>query len=793
MARTVQYGIDLGTTNSAIARMTAKGPEIIPIRRANYVPSAVAIDRRGDLKVGAEALNPQFGYARWFKRLMGTRNGVRLSDGAEWTPERLSAEVLKALVAAARLKTGEDIDEVVVTVPAMFNQPQCAATNEAAALAGLNAVVLLQEPIAAATAYLSENPAEGDYLVYDLGGGTFDVSLVRLHAGEMNVVEHGGDNYLGGADFDHAVFEWVLDQIDRKGGDVALFASGPARLQLFGAVEEARLALSDEDRTSIYLDEFDLPLAKLELTKERLEDLVADLVGRSIKIAKDRLRAGRNVRAALLVGGPTQMPYVRRRLSAELGVPIGIEQDPMTVVAEGAAVHAGSLLRRSKPSQSIPVGAATLELFYEPVSPDPSCAVAGKVVAPSGIEGQVRLASASGRWETGWIDLRNSAFSTEVRLDDDQLTEFRVELRDHQGRSVPCEPSSFTIRSGVRAAQAITPYAYGVVLEGGDRIATVVKAGETLPASGLAELRLAKSLVAGSPDEVMIYFVESLSGFADESTKVGQLAIKGTDIPRTLKEGERVEIRIRSDESRRLHATVYVPLIDEEFKVELVPSLETPDLEDLATSLQEARSTVASVEHHAEEEEQEILLQAGRQIEIIEATFERAKRGEAGEAERIQKQLADTKASLRGLREKYGLIDLHETTLQLIEISERLARHFNEQMALAKLGDLREDADRALRLEQERTLEDVCDRVRNVYWPLYGRTRECWERQIEWLYEVADTAADPLSFHEHIHAAEKSLRENDLQGCKLQVLRAWKLIPDGAAGEKRFNDAGLRL
>ena len=154
---TVNFGIDLGTTNSAIARMTVKGAEIIPVKRQNYIASAVAVSKRGDIKVGEDALRSDFlPIARWFKRLMGTQNTLELADGSAWSPERLSAEVLKALKAAAVLKTNEEVVDIVITIPAMFNQPQCAATQAAAELAGLNAVVLLQEPIAAATAYLSD-------------------------------------------------------------------------------------------------------------------------------------------------------------------------------------------------------------------------------------------------------------------------------------------------------------------------------------------------------------------------------------------------------------------------------------------------------------------------------------------------------------------------------------------------------------------------------------------------------------------------------------------------------------
>jgi molecular chaperone DnaK len=336
MSNTVDYGIDLGTTNSAIARMTPKGPQIIPVRSQNYIPSVVAVDKRGALKVGKDALNvPELNPARLFKRLMGTKNTISLLDGQGWSPERLSSEILKALKAAAKLKTDEDIADVVITVPAMFTQPQCAATNEAAHIAGLNAVALLQEPIAAATACLSDDPVDGYYLVYDLGGGTFDVSLIRLQDREMNVVEHGGNNYLGGADFDRSVYNWVLNQINRKGGDTDQFRQDANKYRLMACCEEARIELSDASSTNIYLEEFDLPIAKIEFTRENLEDIVAEFVTQTIATTKDRVNTLPNglkdVRAVLLVGGPTQMPYIRKRLQEELAIPINLEQDPMTV------------------------------------------------------------------------------------------------------------------------------------------------------------------------------------------------------------------------------------------------------------------------------------------------------------------------------------------------------------------------------------------------------------------------------------------------------------------------------
>lgn len=792
MRKTVEWGIDLGTTNSAIARMTTKGPEIAQVQRQNYIPSAVAVDKRGDVKVGADALNVHLGGSRWFKRWMGTKNVVPMG-GADWTAEQLSSEILKALRAAARRRANEEIEDVVITVPAMFTQPQCAATSEAARIAGLNAVALLQEPIAAATAYLSENPAEGHYLVYDLGGGTFDVSLIRLAAGEMNVVEHGGDNYLGGADFDRAIFDWVLDQIDRKGGDARIFDNGWQRAQLLLACEDARILVSDSEVAPIYLDDFDLPMSKIELTRERAEDLIANFVTRTIEIAQDRVNsAAGTVRAILLVGGPTQMPYVRRRLQTELGVALAFDRDPMTVVAAGAAVHAATIWRElgvssahSKP------GSATLELYYEPVSPDESTTVAGKIISPTGFVGEIRLKTADRSWESGWRRLINGAFSLEVNLGRHEVTEFLVELRDAQGRTIETDPGNFTIRSGIRTAQPITPYNYGVVRQGG-KLGVVVKAGEPLPASGSDDFALAKTVVAGSPDEATIYFVEGNSNFPDENVRVGSLTIRGTDLRRTLKEGEKVQVRIRMDESRRLTAKVHIPLIDEDYTVELHSVQDAPDLDDLLSSFKEAREAIQEVESHADEDEQEMVVRADRQLEQLEASLVRVERGELGEAERVQKQLADVKATIRPLKDKYGLQAKHDNVVARIVQAEALCRQYHDQMGLAKLRDARSDAEKALRLEQGTALDSINERVLDTFWEHYGKTRECWEHQVDLMKQYAPIAKDSLTYYEHVRRAEQALAENDYEGVRLNALRAWDLLPEMVRENDRFHDAAFR-
>jgi molecular chaperone DnaK len=797
-SRTVDYGLDLGTTNSAIFRAGAKGAEVVPLRQQNYMPSAVASTKRGDLKVGTDALKPDFApIALQFKRLMGGREEVPLADGSQRTPQALSAEVLKELKAAAKRRFDEDVEEVVITVPAMFSQPQCAATHEAAELAGLRAVTLLQEPIAAATAFLSEDPREGHYLVYDLGGGTFDVSLVRLHDGEMNVVEHGGDNYLGGSDLDRAVVDWALGQLRRKGVDVAPLEKGKERFLLGRACEEARIQLSDVSEASIYLDELDLSIAKLVLSRETLEDLIEPFVTRTIEIAKDRLKgrglSGGALRSVLLVGGPTQTPYVRRRLREAMGAELDFSQDPMTVVAKGAAIHASTLVRGAAAATKPQIGKASIELFYDAVSPEAHTSLAGKVVSPEGFKGEVRVTSDSGDLDTGWRPLVNGAFSVDLTLGRGTATTFRIQLRDLRGDAVPCEPGEATIRSGVRSAQPITPYNYGVVLEGGKNVRPVIKENTPLPATGSAPFQLARTLIAGSPDELPIYFVEGPSSSTEDNLQVGVPKLKGTDVRRTLKEGEQVEIRIRMDESRLITARVYVPLIDEEWTVEMRSFEESPNTAELGSAIRETKSAMADVERFAQsEDEQDLLLRAGRDVERLENTLDRVGRGEIGEAERIQSQLSAAKAAVRPLLDRYALKARHAEVLEFIEESEDLCRQFDDRMGIAKLADLRQDADKCLRLDEPDSLEGVWERVKRVFWEHYGKTRECWEYQVSWMRDAAPYASDPVTFYELVRRAEDALSRGDHEGVRLQALRAYDFLPEREKAKSRFMDAGVR-
>lgn len=796
MATVSIFGIDLGTTNSAVAYNGLKGVEIIPIKRSNYIPSAVAVDKRGDIKVGEDALNPHLACARWFKRLMGSSDKVDVGNGILFEPEKLSSEVLKALKSAVKLKTNELLTHAVITVPAMFNQPQCAATKEAASLAGITALSLLQEPIAAATAYLSDSPEDGFYLVYDLGGGTFDVSIVRLLDGEMSVVGHGGDNHLGGADFDLLLFDWILGQIKRHGGNTHDFLSGSKRHQLLILCEEARHELSIQHTATMYLDDFELPLSKIEITRVQLEMLLEERVTRTISIAQSRLLdAGlkhTDIVSVLLVGGPTQMPYIRDRLQKELQVRLNLSQDPMTVVAKGAAIHASTILihapseQEEKTNQNI-----NIELFYETVSPEKYVTVSGKVVNVECLLGEIRICRTTGDWATGWAKLTNGAFSLEVMLSRETVTNFQIEMRNYEGTQIEVNTPTFCIRSGVRAAQALAPYNYGVVAEDSST-RNIITAGDPLPVNERRTYELSKGLVAGSSEKISFYFVEGNSSRAEENLAVGSLNIYGTDIKRSLRTGEKIEVTIKIDESRLMHARVYVPILDADFDVEINSRLEKQVVDDLKEALEVTKLKIGAIESFVEDNEQDLLLQASREMEQLEAIVERAERGELGESLRIHSQLSALSASIRPLRDKYELLAKSNRISELIQSSEILCDQFSDAMGKAKLNDIRKDLSRALELHNEDLLGNLLDRTREIFWTHYGKTRECWEYQVKYMRSRAHEASDPLAYHDLVRKMEECLEVDDFRGVDLTQNRALMLLPSTDPDSGRFTDASIR-
>jgi molecular chaperone DnaK len=371
-------GIDLGTTNSAMAIMEGGSPKILEnIEGLRTTPSVVATSKSGERLVGSAAkrqavINPEHTiYA--VKRLIGRNfndvsakgdlennsykiiqsgTGVKVKiNDQEYTPQEISAMILSKLKADAEAKLGEKITEAIITVPAYFDDAQRQATKDAGTIAGLEVKRIINEPTAAALAYGFDKKQGQQVVVYDLGGGTFDVSVLDISADTVEVKATNGDTHLGGEDFDKRIIDWIIEEFKKDEG-IDLSKDTLALQRIKESAEKAKIELSTAQETEINqpfiaTDENGPKHLVKKITRAKLESLVADLVEKTLEPCRKSLAdAGfkvDDIEEVILVGGMTRMPLVMQKVKEFFGKDPNLSVNPDEVVALGAAVQAGVL------------------------------------------------------------------------------------------------------------------------------------------------------------------------------------------------------------------------------------------------------------------------------------------------------------------------------------------------------------------------------------------------------------------------------------------------------------------
>ncbi len=348
-------GIDLGTTNSCVAVMEGGKPTVIAnAEGARTTPSVVAFTKNGERLVGEPAKRQAVTNAEntiaSIKRDMGTDHG-RTIDGKKYSPQQISAMILQKLKADAESYLGEKVTEAVITVPAYFNDAQRQATKDAGKIAGLEVKRIINEPTAAALAYGLDNEKEQKIMVYDLGGGTFDVSIIEIGDGVIEVLSTNGDTHLGGDDFDQKIIDWMVSEFKAKEG-VDLSGDKMAMQRLKEAAEKAKKELSSSSTTNINLP-FITATAEgpkhfdMNLTRAKFEELIHDLVEKTAipvqNAMKDAGLTNADLGKVLLVGGSTRVPCVQEKVQQLTGHEPSKNLNPDECVAVGAAIQGGKL------------------------------------------------------------------------------------------------------------------------------------------------------------------------------------------------------------------------------------------------------------------------------------------------------------------------------------------------------------------------------------------------------------------------------------------------------------------
>jgi len=593
MRETVDFGIDLGTTNSSIALYSRHGVEVFKNAASEVTPSVVWIDAKGNRHVGQSAyqrleVDPANVHAE-FKRLMGQQQRLPFRDARlQLSPEELSAEVLKLLRILPEVR-GHEVDTAVITHPAAFLEPQRGATTRAAELAGLKYVELLQEPIAAAYAYgFREESKEGFLLVYDLGGGTLDIALMRAADGTLQVIDHAGDNNLGGKDLDwmivrHFMFPALAKSYRfkdlKKGNDQ--YASLLQRLKM--EAEAVKIELSLLPTKWIHLEDIGKDDAgksvtlEVDIARSAYEDLIRPILAPTLDLCRALLLrnnlAPNQVSQLIPVGGPTFTPLLRKLLR-ELGIPIDFSVDPMTIVAQGAAIYARSIRvpehLRAQPAKR---GRLYVSLEYPTVSANAEPMVGG-CLRQQGTDGPqpgltVQFERLDGNYRSVSLPVEaDGTFLTTVKIEPNKLNEFRVRVRDASQTELPVEPDTLTISGGLEVSRAPLSTSVRIALSDGGTLVLIHK-GEPLPTQPFQErVATVKAIRRGDKNaQIRIPFVEGEEERADRNIGGPVIIIDASKIKRDLAEGAQIDLRASVDAQGKLvGVSAYVNNLDQFFE-----------------------------------------------------------------------------------------------------------------------------------------------------------------------------------------------------------------------------------
>jgi molecular chaperone DnaK len=818
---TIDVGIDLGTTNSAVA--VVLDGEVVVIKNNDgwdMTPSAVWMPKPGVVHVGRRArerveADPE-NAASEFKLEMGLADARRsfAKAGRDLTPPELSAEILRSLRADVAFRTGAPPQFAVITVPAAFTLNQNQATIEAAVLAGFEpACPLVQEPTAAAFAYGFQDATDrGYWMVFDFGGGTFDAAVVSKREGDLRVLNHAGDPYLGGKLIDWALVDRVLAPAASR--DLALTdfrRENPAwRVnfsKLKAAAEEAKIQLSRREQVAITVElaagRDGTEVFEYNLRREELEATAEPYYARAINLCRSALREASlevdDIDRLLLVGGVTLAPGLRDRLAEPrtgLGIALGTDLDPTTVVAHGAAIFAGTIRRPATAVPSVVApGEFVAELAYEPSVTTTTPTVGGRLRSSAPVdwtEHHVTLSNPQGQPPFRSAKLRlnaSGAFATEVDIDPHKTSRFTVELTDATGTPRKLTPDTFSIThrdvefGGVRLAHSL-----GVQLA--DRaFAPMLRKGVTLPTRAREVFHTSSALQRSDPEAVVrIPVVQGERTRGDRNRAVGMLEIRPRDVRIDLPAGSEVEVTFEVDGSSLVTVIADVPLVQAQFEAEInLGEVRTAPVQTLRAELHEVERRLAGLRGTASSGEARRRLDRLDDESAVLTVRDQVGTAEVdiGAAAAAEERLRDLQAELDDIEEAVELPALARELRQLLDAVAELVEQTGTAADRHELGELRRRTEEAVKAGDPAAIRAVTDRATTLLVELERRNPD-WPVKLFFalMAEVPSTpAANAL-----IKEGRQAIAAHDSRALDAVNQRLIRLLPQ----EKQNEVIGLR-
>lgn len=670
MARTkIDYGIDLGTTNSAISRMENGEPTIKKTDTLkDTMPSCIYINKKKAIQAGDSAYNAlkrdklksmkgssDSNAFIEFKRTMGTDKKYFSSNlEKDLASEELSAEVLKTLKSFVK---DESVNSIVITVPAAFKNNQKEATREAAKLAGFNHIELLQEPVAASMAYgLDSAKKDGFWLVFDFGGGTFDAALLKVEEGIMKVIDTEGDNYLGGKNLDFAIVDEIILPFIQENFVIDSILEDDTKKQILRNAmkfyaEETKIKLSFNDTHNILSDlgdipgeddegeefELDITVTQADITKA-LAPVFQKAIDVSLSLLERNNLKGSSLDSLILVGGPTFSPVLRKMLEEQICKP-DTSVDPMTVVSKGAALYASTVdVSEEVREQTRDKTKIQLEIANESSTVETEEYVPIKILADK-TEGEIpnqvfaEVTRGDKAWSSGKVEINTIGEVVEIQLNEGKTNLFEVVLFDDKGNILECEPTSFSVIQGSKIGSATLPYNVGIELKdkttGKIRFRTVkgLEKNQSIPAVGTANGLKTQKQIRPGMDSDFIKIPVYEGEYGSEGTRaihnehINTIKISGADLPSLLAAGSDVDLTVNIDRSEKITVTAYFPYLDYTHEVEATSFKESLQTEWLADEIRKAKGSLIELKQDGNSN-REVIEQVDKELQETEKTFE---------------------------------------------------------------------------------------------------------------------------------------------------------------------------
>lgn len=812
----INFGIDLGTSNSLVAKFDKGNVEVFknPNGFKETLPSVVGF-RNDRILIGDQARtylqrDPKSVVSQ-FKRKMGTSETFKIKSlNSSKSPVELSAYILKELKTFVR--TGEEVDAAVITIPASFDTVQSNATKEAGKLAGFKTVVLLQEPIAASLAYANKEKnvdlKNSQWLVYDLGGGTFDVALVKIVEGELTVLDHEGDNYLGGTDIDALIVEKiVVPELERRGNFANLLGEMKSESGQYNKLwhtllvhaESAKVELSNKTSAEIDLgtvsdledDDGKSIESIINISRSEFEAVIKDAVESTIDRMKQILTRNslqsNDLKFILMVGGSTFIPYVRKRVEEMMGISVNTSIDPTNAICIGAAYFAGTREKGQSESSTPRVNSnLKIRASYQKTSQETEETFTAKIEGDiSGM--QYRVTNEDGSYDSGLKKL-GARIVEDLPLREGAFNIFALKVIDVKGNAVPIDFDVIQIAQGrYSVAGQMLPEDLCLVKDDlaakDTRLELLFAKNSILPSKAKKTVEVASTIVKGSTNSITIMVVEGPSDRHSSTNKpIGDLVISGDQITRDLLKGTDIDLRFEMSESRDLTVSAFLNGTGQEFSQVYAPKQRTVSTKMLASEI--------------------LMLENKLQIEIEDASIN-AHRETAEDLERILAGVQILIGSAAELAED----DVTDKRFQLEDQKRRLAQQMFELTSSKRLNQVRaayqeaksevaeliresgNDREKHIISEviaREQTfinstspekIQAVTDELEHVRFQILFRTPAFLQTMFAHLIDRRASMNDQIQASQLIENGKRAMERDDIEGLRQINTRLWDLMP----------------